>query len=115
VIAYRATLNVPTELAWFVAEQCRRGTPKGCTTASSWRPGESTLTRLWQALLGLRWFRDRTTSAIAHTLLNIAYIALKTGTGYQDPGVAFPAGQTSTRHQPSHRIGQGRCRTPSKT
>ena len=55
MIAYRATLDVPRELAWFVAklllaERRRRGTPKG-----SWA-----LTCFWQAVLGLRWFRDRT-------------------------------------------------------
>jgi hypothetical protein len=57
VIAYRATLDVPGELAWFVAklllaERRRRGTP--C--------GSRALTCFWQAVLGLRWFRDRTTA-----------------------------------------------------
>jgi hypothetical protein len=56
VIAYRATLDVPRELAWFVAkllpaERRRRGTPRGSRA----------LTCFWQAVLGLRWFRDRTT------------------------------------------------------
>jgi hypothetical protein len=55
VIAYRATLDVPMELAWFTAkllaaERRRRGTPKGSRA----------LTCFWQAVLGLRWFRDRT-------------------------------------------------------
>jgi hypothetical protein len=55
VIAYRATLDVPRELAWFVAkllwaERQRRGTPKDSRA----------LTCFWQAVLGLRWFRDRT-------------------------------------------------------
>jgi hypothetical protein len=55
VIAYRATLDVPRELAWFaakllLAERRRRGTPKGSRA----------LTCFWQAVLGLRWFRDRT-------------------------------------------------------
>ena len=55
MIAYRATLDVPRELAWFVAkllaaERRRRGTPKGSRA----------LTCFWQAVLGLRWFRDRT-------------------------------------------------------
>jgi DDE superfamily endonuclease len=55
VIAYRATLDVPGELAQFVAklllaERRRRGTPKGSRA----------LTCFWQAVLGLRWFRDRT-------------------------------------------------------
>jgi hypothetical protein len=55
VIAYRATLDVPRELAHFVArllsdERHRRGTPQGSRA----------LTCFWQAVLGLRWFRDRT-------------------------------------------------------
>ncbi len=54
MIAYRATLDVPAELAWFVArlllaERRRRGTPRGSRA----------LTCFWQAVLGLRWFRDR--------------------------------------------------------
>jgi hypothetical protein len=56
VIAYRATLDVPRELAQFVAglllaERHRRGTPRGSRA----------LTCFGQAVLGLRWFRDRTT------------------------------------------------------
>ena len=56
MIAYRATLDVPRELAWFVAklllaERHRRGTPRGSRALSCF----------WQAVLGLRWFRDRTT------------------------------------------------------
>jgi hypothetical protein len=55
VIAYRATLDVPRELAQFVSklladERRRRGTPRGSRA----------LTCFWQAVLGLRWFRDRT-------------------------------------------------------
>jgi hypothetical protein len=55
VIAYRATLDVPRELAWFVAkmllaERRWRGTPRGSRALSC----------LWQAVLGPRWFRDRT-------------------------------------------------------
>jgi hypothetical protein len=55
VIAYRATLDVPRELAQFTAkllaaERRRRGTPRGSRA----------LTCFWQAVLGLRWFRDRT-------------------------------------------------------
>jgi hypothetical protein len=56
VIAYRATLDVPRELAKFtarllLAERRRRGTPRGSRA----------LTCFWQAVLGLRWFRDRVT------------------------------------------------------
>jgi len=55
VIAHRATLDVPRELAQFTAkllqaERRRRGTPRGSRA----------LTCFWQAVLGLRWFRDRT-------------------------------------------------------
>ncbi len=55
MIACRATLDVPRELACFTArllaaERRRRGTPKGSRA----------LTCFWQAVLGLRWFRDRT-------------------------------------------------------
>jgi hypothetical protein len=55
VIAYRATLDVPRELAQFVArlllaERHRRGTPRGSRA----------LTCFGEAVLGLRWFRDRT-------------------------------------------------------
>ena len=55
MIVYRATLDVPRELAWFVAElllaeRRQRGTPRGSRA----------LTCFWQAVLGLRWFRDRT-------------------------------------------------------
>jgi DDE superfamily endonuclease len=55
VIVYGATLDVPTELAQFTArllaaERRRRGTPRGSRA----------LTCFWQAVLGLRWFRDRT-------------------------------------------------------
>ena len=57
MIAYRATLDVPRELAWFVAklllaERRRRGTPCGSRALSCF----------WQAVLGLRWFRDRVTA-----------------------------------------------------
>ena len=56
MIAYRATLDVPRELAQFtarllVAERRRRGTPRGSRA----------LTCFWQAVLGLRWFRGRVT------------------------------------------------------
>ncbi len=55
MIAYPAALDVPRELAQFVAkpllaERRRRGTPRGSRA----------LTCFWQAVMGLRWFRDRT-------------------------------------------------------
>ena len=57
MIVYRARLDVPRELVWFaakllLAERRRRGTP----------PGSRALSCFWQAVLGLRWFRDRTTA-----------------------------------------------------
>jgi len=55
LITYPATLDVSRELALYVsgllaAERRRRGTPRGSRK----------LTCYWQAVLGLRWFRDRT-------------------------------------------------------
>ena len=55
MITYRATFDVPRETVLFTAgllaaERCRRGTPRGSRA----------LTCFWQAVLGLRWFRDRT-------------------------------------------------------
>jgi hypothetical protein len=55
VITYRATLDVPRELVLFVstllaAERRRRRT----------RRRRRSLSTFWQAVLGLRWFRDRT-------------------------------------------------------
>jgi len=52
---FRATLDVPREVVWFLAkllaaERQRRGTPRGSRA----------LTCFWRAVLGLRWFRDRT-------------------------------------------------------
>ena len=57
MIAYRATLDFPRELVQFVAkllwaERRRRGILRG-----SWA-----LTCSWQAMVGLRWFRDRITA-----------------------------------------------------
>ena len=55
MITYRATLDVSPELVTFtsrllLSERHRRGTPRGSRA----------LTCFWQAVLGLRWFRDRT-------------------------------------------------------
>jgi hypothetical protein len=57
VTAYRATLDVPGELVLFVsglllAERHRRSTPRGSRALTCFR----------EAVLGLRWFRDRTTA-----------------------------------------------------
>jgi hypothetical protein len=51
VIAYRATLDVPRELARFVAK---------LLAAERRRRGSRALSCFWQAVQGLRWFRDRT-------------------------------------------------------
>lgn len=55
MIAYRATLDVPRELVQFtakllLAERRRCRTPRGSRA----------LTCFWQAVVALRWFRDRT-------------------------------------------------------
>ena len=55
MIAYRATFGVPRETVLFTAqllaaERRRRGTPRASRA----------LTCFWQAVLGLRWFRDHT-------------------------------------------------------
>jgi hypothetical protein len=59
VITYRATLDVPRELVQFTAallaaERRQCGTPRGSRA----------LTCLWQAVLGLRWFRGRITPGV---------------------------------------------------
>jgi hypothetical protein len=56
VIAYRATLDVPRELVQFVAkllwaERRRRGTPRDSRA----------LTCFWEAVPGIRWFREPAT------------------------------------------------------
>jgi hypothetical protein len=58
VITYRATLDISRELVTvtsrlLAAERRRRGTPRGSRA----------LTCFWQAVLGLRWLRDRTAIA----------------------------------------------------
>jgi DDE superfamily endonuclease len=85
VIAYRATLDVPRELAQFVAklllaERRRRGTPQGSRA----------LTCFWQAVLGLRWFRDRAT---ADALARDHGISRATAYRYLDEVIAVLADQ----------------------
>jgi hypothetical protein len=85
VIAYRATLDVPRELAWFVAklllaERHRRGTPRGSRALSCF----------WQAVLGLRWFRDRTA---ADALARDHGISRATAYRYLDEVIAVLAAQ----------------------
>jgi hypothetical protein len=85
VIGYRATIDVPRELAWSVAklllaERRRRGTPRGSRV----------LTCFWQAVLGLRWFRDRTT---AEALARDHGISRATAYRYLDEVITVLAGQ----------------------
>ncbi len=85
VIAYRATLDVPRELAQFVAkllaaERRRRGTPRGSRALSCF----------WQAVLRLRWFRDRAT---ADALARDHGISRATAYRYLDEVIIVLAGQ----------------------
>src|SRR5438477_12965046 len=85
VIAYRATLDVPRETAQFtakllLAERRRRGTPKGSRALGCF----------WQAVLGLRWFRDRTAPG---TLARDHGISRATAYRYVDEVIAVLAGQ----------------------
>src|SRR6266498_402750 len=85
VIACRARLDVPREVVWFLAklpavERQRRGTPRGSRA----------LTCFWQAVLGLRWFRDR---ASADALARDHGIARVTAYRYLDEVIAVLADQ----------------------
>jgi hypothetical protein len=85
VIVYRATLDVSRELAQFVAklllaERHRRGTPKGSRVLSCF----------CQAVLGLRWFRDRTP---ADALARDHRISRATAYRYIDEVIAVLAGE----------------------
>jgi hypothetical protein len=85
VIAYRATLDVPRELVQFAAallaaERRRRGELRGSRA----------LTCFWQAVLGLRWFRDRTAP---EALARDHGISRATAYRYVDEVIAVLAGQ----------------------
>jgi hypothetical protein len=91
VIAYRATLDVPRELAQFtaillLAERRRRNTPKGSRA----------LTCFWQAVLGLRWFRDRTTP---DALARDHGISRATACRYRDEVIDVLAAQAPRLHE----------------
>ena len=83
MIAYRATLDVPRELVQFAAKPLlagrhRRGTPKGSRALSCF----------WQAVPGLRWFRDRTT---CDALARDHGISRATAYRYLDEVITVPA------------------------
>jgi hypothetical protein len=91
VIAYRATLDVPRELVQFTAkllwaERRRRGTPKGSRA----------LTCFWEAVLALRWFRDRTAP---DALARDHGISRATAYRYLDEVIAVLAEQAPDLHQ----------------
>jgi hypothetical protein len=91
VIAYRATLDVPRELVQFTAkllaaERRRRGTPAGSRV----------LTCFGEAVLGLRWFRDRATP---EALARDHGISRATAYRYVDEVIAVLADQAPDLHQ----------------
>jgi hypothetical protein len=91
VIAYRATLDVLRELVQFTAkllwaERRRRGTPRGSRA----------LTCFWEAVLGLRWFRDRTAP---DALARDHGISRATAYRYVDEVIAVLAEQAPDLHQ----------------
>jgi hypothetical protein len=98
VITYRATLDVPRELVRFVArllaaERRRRGTPRGSRA----------LTCFWQAVLGVRWFRDRAT---CDALARDHRISRATAYRYRDEVIDVLAEQTPDLHQALQRAHQ---------
>ncbi len=91
MISYRATLDVPRELVLFVAkllwvERRRRGTPRGSRA----------LTCFWEAVLGLRWFRDHTAPG---ALARDHGISRATAYRYVDEVIAVLAEQAPDLHQ----------------
>jgi hypothetical protein len=98
VIAYRATVDVPRELAQFTAklltaERRRRGTPEGSRA----------LTCFWQAVLGLRWLRDQTAP---DALARDHGISRATAYRYLDEVIAVLAGQAPDLNQALERASQ---------
>lgn len=95
VIAYRATLDVPRELAQYLgrllhAERRRRGTRTGARALTCWQ----------QAVLGLRWFRQ---NAEVTALARDAGISRATGYRYLDEVITVLAEQAPDLHQALHR------------
>jgi hypothetical protein len=90
VITYRATLDVPRELAQYLgrllrAERRRRGT----------RTDSRALTCFWHAVLGLRWFRQ---NADVTTLARDHGISRATGYRYLDEVITVLAQQAPDLH-----------------
>jgi hypothetical protein len=120
VITYRGTLDVPGELVQFVAGllaagRRRRGTPRGSRD----------LTCLWQAVLGVRWFRGRATP---DALARDHGVSRATAYRYRDQIIDVLAEQAPDLHQALQRAHQdglprvildgtiiesGRCREPA--
>jgi hypothetical protein len=120
VITYRATLDVPRELVQFVArllaaERRRRRAPRGSRA----------LTCFWQAVLGVRWFRDRATP---DALARDHRISRATAYRYRDEVIDVLAEQAPDLHQAlqrAHQVGlphvildgtiieSDRCREPA--
>ena len=85
MIAYRAAADISRKLVWFLAklllaERRRRGTPRGSRA----------LTCFWQAVLGVRWFRDRTAP---DALARDHRISRATAYRYLDEVIAVLAGE----------------------
>jgi len=98
VIAYRATLDVDRELVQFAADllaagRRRRGAPKGSRA----------LTCFWQAVLGLRWFRDRTTP---EALARDHRISRATACRYRDEFIEVLASEAPDLHQALQRAAE---------
>jgi hypothetical protein len=91
VIAHRATLDVPRELVQYLgrllaAERHRRGT----------RTGTRALTCFWQAVLGLRWFRE---NADPTALARDHRISRATAYRYLDEVITVLAKQAPDLHE----------------
>jgi hypothetical protein len=95
VIRYRATLDVPRELLQFIAkllaaERRRRRTPAGSRA----------LTCFGEAVLALRWFRDRTSPT---ALSRDHGISRATAYRYLDEAIEVLAAQAPDLHQAPER------------
>ncbi len=90
MVTYSAKLDVPRELVLFLSkllagERRRKGT----------RKGRRALTTFWQAVLVLRWFRDRTDTT---KLARDHGVARATGYRYVDEGIEALAAQAPDLH-----------------